>query len=104
MDVPEHLQLERGIRISNTPKVLGNATADVVRFLILGTLRYGMIPLKAVRNHQWEDDTPIGRDPGAIFLKNGDGGKSGGIWAYHKAFVVYLGSATHLHAKRQLSE
>ncbi|KAL4797024.1 glyoxylate/hydroxypyruvate reductase [Aspergillus venezuelensis] len=37
----------RGIRISNTPKIVANATADVAMFLILGTLRYAVIPLEA---------------------------------------------------------
>ncbi|KAL4957121.1 glyoxylate/hydroxypyruvate reductase [Aspergillus filifer] len=41
----------RGIRISNTPKI------------ILGTLRYAMIPLEAVRKDEWKGTTPIGRDP-----------------------------------------
>ncbi|KAL4875308.1 D-isomer specific 2-hydroxyacid dehydrogenase [Aspergillus karnatakaensis] len=53
----------RGIRISNTPGVIANATADVAMFLILGALRYAMIPLEAVRNNEWKGNTPTGRDP-----------------------------------------
>ncbi|KAL5336195.1 D-isomer specific 2-hydroxyacid dehydrogenase [Aspergillus crustosus] len=53
----------RGIRISNTPKVVANATADVAMFLILGALRHAMIPLESVRNNEWKGKTPIDRDP-----------------------------------------
>ncbi|KAL4870042.1 hypothetical protein BDV12DRAFT_184811 [Aspergillus spectabilis] len=53
----------RGIRISNTPGVVANATADVAMFLILGALRYAMIPLEAVRNNEWKGNSPVGRDP-----------------------------------------
>ncbi|KAL4939508.1 hypothetical protein BDV06DRAFT_214225 [Aspergillus oleicola] len=42
----------RGIPISNTPKTVANATADVAMFLVLGTLRYGTIPLEADRNNE----------------------------------------------------
>ncbi|KAB8219737.1 D-isomer specific 2-hydroxyacid dehydrogenase [Aspergillus novoparasiticus] len=59
---------ERGIRISNTPKVVADATADVAMFLLLGALRQAMIPLVSIRNGQWKGDTPLGRDPGGKVL------------------------------------
>ncbi|EIT76102.1 putative 2-hydroxyacid dehydrogenase [Aspergillus flavus] len=59
---------ERGIRVSNTPKVVADATADVAMFLMLGALRQAMIPLVSIRNGQWKGDTPLGRDPGGKVL------------------------------------
>ncbi|KAB8203586.1 D-isomer specific 2-hydroxyacid dehydrogenase [Aspergillus parasiticus] len=59
---------ERGIQISNTPKVVADATADVAMFLLLGALRQAMIPLVSIRNGQWKGDTPLGRDPGGKVL------------------------------------
>ncbi|KAE8325322.1 D-isomer specific 2-hydroxyacid dehydrogenase [Aspergillus sergii] len=59
---------ERDIRISNTPKVVADATADVAMFLLLGALRQAMIPLVSIRNGQWKGDTPLGRDPGGKVL------------------------------------
>ncbi|GMG01944.1 unnamed protein product [Aspergillus oryzae var. brunneus] len=58
---------ERGIRVSNTPKVVADATADVAMFLMLGALRQAMIPLVSIRNGQWKGDTPLGRDPGGKY-------------------------------------
>ncbi|KAL4964098.1 D-mandelate dehydrogenase-like dehydrogenase [Aspergillus stella-maris] len=83
----------RGIRISNTPKIVANATADVAMFLILGTLRYAMIPLEAVRNNEWKGTTPIGRDPeGKILGIIGMGGIGQALARRARAFgmnIVY---------------
>ncbi|PYH89366.1 glyoxylate/hydroxypyruvate reductase [Aspergillus ellipticus CBS 707.79] len=46
MDIPACIV--RGIRVSNTPDVVANATADVAMLLLLGALRYAMIPLEAM--------------------------------------------------------
>ncbi|KAB8261078.1 D-isomer specific 2-hydroxyacid dehydrogenase [Aspergillus pseudonomiae] len=59
---------ERGIQISNTPKVVADATADVAMFLMLGALRQAMIPLVSIRKGQWKGDTPLGCDPGGKVL------------------------------------
>lgn len=54
---------ERNIRISNTPNVVANATADVAMFLLLGALRHAMIPLQALRDGRWKEGAPLGHDP-----------------------------------------
>ncbi|ODM15023.1 hypothetical protein SI65_09518 [Aspergillus cristatus] len=54
---------ERNIRISNTPNIVANATADVAMFLLLGALRHAMIPLQALRDGRWKEGAPLGHDP-----------------------------------------
>ncbi|KAL4783637.1 D-isomer specific 2-hydroxyacid dehydrogenase [Aspergillus varians] len=82
---------ERGIRISNTPKVVANATADVAMFLLLGTLRQAMIPLEAVRNDEWKGDTPLGRDPeGKILGIVGMGGIGQALARRARAFGMEI--------------
>jgi len=53
---------ERNIRISNTPNIVANATADVAMFLLLGALRHAMIPLQALRDGRWKEGAPLGHD------------------------------------------
>ncbi|KAE8380156.1 D-isomer specific 2-hydroxyacid dehydrogenase [Aspergillus bertholletiae] len=66
MDIPACTA--RGIRISNTPKVVADATADVAMFLMLGALRQAMIPLESIRKGRWKGETPLGRDPSGKVL------------------------------------
>ncbi|KAK2747742.1 hypothetical protein FQN57_001772 [Myotisia sp. PD_48] len=54
---------KRGIRVSSTPIVVNNATADIAMFLILGALRQAYIPISSIRTGQWAGKTRLGFDP-----------------------------------------
>ncbi|KAI5808739.1 D-isomer specific 2-hydroxyacid dehydrogenase [Peziza echinospora] len=54
---------ERGIRVSNVPTAVDDATADVNMFLILGALRNFNIGMTALRRVQWRGNTQLGHDP-----------------------------------------
>ena len=54
---------ERGIRVSNVPTAVDDATADVNMFLILGALRNFNIGMTALRRVQWRGKTQLGHDP-----------------------------------------
>ncbi|KAF2255548.1 glyoxylate reductase [Trematosphaeria pertusa] len=63
--VDVHVCTKRGIRVSNTPTAVDDATADVTMFLILGALRGFNISMRALRGGQWRGHPPppLGRDP-----------------------------------------
>jgi len=44
---------KKGIWVTNTPDVVANATADIVLFLLLGSLRAAQFNLNYVRNGDW---------------------------------------------------
>lgn len=56
---------ERGIRVSNTPTAVDDATADVNMFLILGALRGFNAGMIALRQGDWRGRKlpPLGHDP-----------------------------------------
>jgi glyoxylate reductase len=56
---------KRGIRVSNTPTAVDDATADVNMFLIIGALRGFNAGLLALRKEQWRGNPlpPLGHDP-----------------------------------------
>jgi hypothetical protein len=55
----------RNIKVSNTPAVVNDATADANMFLILGALRGFYRPMLTLREGQWRGNPlpPVGRDP-----------------------------------------
>ncbi|KAK1826056.1 Glyoxylate reductase 1 [Podospora conica] len=55
----------RGIRVSNTPTAVDDATADMAIFLILGALRNVAVAMKALRAGQFRGQPPpaLGHDP-----------------------------------------
>ncbi|KAF2686579.1 glyoxylate reductase [Lentithecium fluviatile CBS 122367] len=55
----------RGIKVSNTPAVVNDATADTNMFLILGALRGLNRPMSTLRDGNWRGRPlpPLGRDP-----------------------------------------
>ncbi|KAJ6093564.1 D-3-phosphoglycerate dehydrogenase [Penicillium sp. IBT 16267x] len=53
----------RNISISNTPKAVDNATADIAVFLMIGALRRISVPFMAIRDGQWRGKTKLGHDP-----------------------------------------
>jgi lactate dehydrogenase-like 2-hydroxyacid dehydrogenase len=56
---------KRGIRVSNTPSAVDDATADVNMFLILGTLRGFNAGMQSLRAGGWRGHPlpPLGHDP-----------------------------------------
>ncbi|CAK7205975.1 glyoxylate reductase [Sporothrix eucalyptigena] len=57
---------KRGIRVSNCPRVVDEATADTAVFLILATLREFNNGIMAIRNGTWTGllpPEPLGHDP-----------------------------------------
>lgn len=57
--------MERGIKVSNTPTAVDDATADNNMFLILGALRGFNSSMFALRRGEWKGKTapPLGHDP-----------------------------------------
>lgn len=55
----------RGIRVSNTPTAVDDATADIAIFLLLGALRNLHSPMTSLRAGQWRGKTSpaLGHDP-----------------------------------------
>lgn len=51
---------ERGIKVSNTPDVLTNATADIALLLILGAARGASAGEAAIRQASWKNWAPTG--------------------------------------------
>ncbi|KAF8456777.1 D-isomer specific 2-hydroxyacid dehydrogenase [Kalaharituber pfeilii] len=54
----------RGIRVSNVPTAVNDATADVNMFLIIGALRNFNVGMVALRKGEWRGkNTKLGHDP-----------------------------------------
>jgi lactate dehydrogenase-like 2-hydroxyacid dehydrogenase len=55
----------RGIRVSNTPTAVDDATADIAIFLLLGALRNLAVGMAALRAGEWRGAPPpaLGHDP-----------------------------------------
>jgi D-3-phosphoglycerate dehydrogenase len=60
-----HACSSRGIRVSNTPNAVNDATADAAIFLMLGALRRFNVPMTALRKGNWRGHPPppLGNDP-----------------------------------------
>jgi len=55
---------EKGIRVSNVPTAVDDATADVNMFLIIGALRNFNVGMMALRKNEWRGkNTALGHDP-----------------------------------------
>ncbi|OAK98734.1 glyoxylate reductase [Phaeosphaeriaceae sp. SRC1lsM3a] len=63
--VDVHACAKRNIRLSNTPSVVNDSTADTAMFLILGALRRLNVPMKTLRDGEWrgQSQPPLGHDP-----------------------------------------
>ena len=63
--VDVHACTERGIKVSNTPTAVDDATADNNMFLILGALRGFNSSMFALRRGEWKGSPapPLGHDP-----------------------------------------
>ena len=60
-----HACSKRGIKVSNTPNVVNDSTADTAMFLILGALRRLNVPMTTLRDGDWRGhrQPPLGHDP-----------------------------------------
>jgi glyoxylate reductase len=56
---------KRDIKVSNTPNVVNDSTADTAMFLMLGALRRLNVPMTTLREGSWRGhhQPPIGHDP-----------------------------------------
>ncbi|CAP61230.1 uncharacterized protein PODANS_3_1850 [Podospora anserina S mat+] len=63
--VDVHACTARGIRVSNTPTAVDDATADMGIFLLLGALRNVAVGMASLRAGEWRGKTlpPLGHDP-----------------------------------------
>ncbi|KAF2199950.1 glyoxylate reductase [Delitschia confertaspora ATCC 74209] len=63
--VDVHACTDRGIKVSNTPTAVDDATADINLFLILGALRGLNTSMVALRQGNWRGNPPppLGHDP-----------------------------------------
>ncbi|CAK7201486.1 hypothetical protein SEUCBS139899_004191 [Sporothrix eucalyptigena] len=95
-----HACTKRGIRVSNTPGAVNDATANVALFLILGALRRAWIPQTALRDGKWRGDTPLGRDPNGLRL--GILGM-GGIGAATARRAAAFGFVVQYHSRKPVS-
>ncbi|KAK9382733.1 D-isomer specific 2-hydroxyacid dehydrogenase [Kockiozyma suomiensis] len=96
-----HACAAKGIKVSNTPGSVDDATADVNIFLILSALRNFNQALVGLRRGEWNSTTPLAHDPEQKVLGIlGMGGIGRALKKRAEAFdmkVIY-------HNRKQLSE
>lgn len=89
----------RGIRVSNTPTAVDDATADVNVFLLIGALRGFNRGIVGLRRGEWLNDVPLGHDPqGKVLGILG----MGGIGRALKRRTDVLEMRTIYHNRRRL--
>ncbi|KAF2813468.1 uncharacterized protein BDZ99DRAFT_486687 [Mytilinidion resinicola] len=101
--VDVHACSERGIKVSNVPTAVDDATADVNMFLILGALRGFNTSMLALREGKWRGHPPppLGHDPEGKTL--GILGM-GGIGRNLKKKADAFGMKVVYHNRNKLSE
>ncbi len=101
--VDVHACTEHGIKVSNTPTAVDDATADNNMFLILGALRGFNSSMFALRRGEWKGKPapPLGHDPQGKTL--GILGM-GGIGRNLKKKAEAFGMKVIYHNRNQLSE
>jgi hypothetical protein len=101
--VDVHACTKRGIRVSNVPKAVDDATADTNMFLILGALRGFNTSMLALRESKWRGHPPppLGHDPEGKTL--GILGM-GGIGRNLKKKAEAFGMTIIYHNRNKLSE
>ncbi|KAF8865447.1 hypothetical protein BDZ45DRAFT_611924 [Acephala macrosclerotiorum] len=98
-----HACTEHGIRVSNVPKAVDDATADTNMFLILGALRGFNTSMLALRAGDWRGAPapPLGHDPqGKVLGILGMGGIGRNLMKKAAAF----GMTTQYYNRTQLPE
>jgi len=101
--VDVHACTDRGIKVSNVPTAVDDATADVNMFLILGALRGFNTSMLALREGKWRGHPPppLGHDPEGKTL--GILGM-GGIGRNLKKKAEAFGMKVVYHNRKKLSE
>ncbi|KAF2145483.1 uncharacterized protein K452DRAFT_283839 [Aplosporella prunicola CBS 121167] len=101
--VDVHACTTRGIKVSNVPTLVDDATADVNMFLIIGTLRGFNTSMQALREGKWRGNPapPLGHDPEGKTL--GILGM-GGIGRNLKKKAEVFGMKVIYHNRKQLSD
>ena len=101
--VDVHACTEHGIKVSNTPTAVDDATADNNMFLILGALRGFNSSMFALRRGEWKGNPapPLGHDPQGKTL--GILGM-GGIGRNLKKKAEVFGMKVIYHNRNRLSE
>ena len=93
---------EKGIRVSNVPTAVNDATADVNMFLIIGVLRNFNAGMISLRQGTWLcDSIPLGHDPEGKLL--GILGM-GGIGRNLKRKAEVFGMRVQYHNRRRLPD
>ncbi|KAK4445634.1 putative 2-hydroxyacid dehydrogenase [Podospora aff. communis PSN243] len=95
---------ERGIRVSNTPTAVDDATADMAIFLLLGALRNVSPTILSLRKGEWRGKTPpaLGHDPrGKVLGILGMGGIGKNM--ARKASLAF-GMEVRYHNRKRLNE
>ena len=93
---------EKGIRVSNVPTAVNDATADVNMFLIIGALRNFNAGMISLRQGKWLcDSIPLGHDPEGKLL--GILGM-GGIGRNLKKKAEAFGMRIQYHNRRRLPD
>ncbi|KAK0620925.1 D-isomer specific 2-hydroxyacid dehydrogenase [Immersiella caudata] len=95
---------ERGIRVSNTPTAVDDATADMAIFLMLGALRNVAPTILSLRRGEWRGKVPpaLGHDPrGKVLGILGMGGIGKNM--ARKARLAF-GMDVRYHNREKLSE
>lgn len=96
-----HTCTDHGVRVSNTPTAVDDATADCNMFLILGALRGFNRSIFSLRDRKWRGGAPIGHDPqGKVLGILGMGGIGRNVKAKAEAF----GMTVQYHNRKPLSE
>lgn len=93
---------KRGIRVSNVPTAVDDATADVNMFLIIGALRNFNVGMMALRRNEWRGkNTALGHDPeGKVLGILGMGGIGRNLKRKAEAFSM----KTQYHNRKRLPE
>ncbi|KKA27054.1 hypothetical protein TD95_002478, partial [Thielaviopsis punctulata] len=99
--VDVHACAARGIRVSNTPTAVDDATADISIWLMLGALRGLSAGIASLRRGNWRKGIPLGHDPqDKVLGVLGMGGIGRNMARKARAF----GMTIKYHNRRRLSE
>ncbi|KAK9451926.1 D-isomer specific 2-hydroxyacid dehydrogenase [Limtongia smithiae] len=96
-----HSAIAHGVRVSNCPSTVDDATADVNMFLILGALRNFNQGLNSLRSGNWNKNVPLAHDPeGKVLGILGMGGIGRAVKTRAEAF----GMTVQYYNRNKLSE